>query len=155
MQGTRLWEQAFGVPPADGESHARPEVRKYILQQVNYAQKMKLYVRVTDQAESQVFKVASIGPMVSFSRPDELLDQQSNLHVMYQCGARLYNYSVTTPEGNLVLRQSYDVTATRPHMKIDEHGKINVVDGLRRIAADDIPSPADPSNPHETLATKP
>ena len=85
--------------------------------------------------------------MVTFSRPDPMIDQHSNLHVVYQCAARLYNYSIVSPEGQLLLRQSYDVTANRPHLKVDATGKIGIVDGLRRISADDIP-PAPPTAPN-------
>ena len=142
--GTRLWEQTFGLPPADGESHARPEIRKFILQQVTYSKLMKMYVRVTDVSESTVLKVIPIGPMVTFSRPDPMIDQHSNLHVVYQCGARLYNYSIVSPEGQLLLRQSYDVTGNRPHLKIDATGKIGIVDGIRRITAEDVPPAPQP-----------
>ena len=153
--GTRMWEQTFGLPPADGESHAKPELRKYILQQVNYTHQMKLYLRITDPLESEVIKVLPIGPMVSFSRPDTMLDQHSNLHLIYQCGARLYNYSVVAPDGTLLIRQAFDVTSTRPHLRVDERGHLGVVDGARRLTSEDVPPTPDPRAPAPAPAPAP
>src|SRR5216117_1538165 len=53
IAGTKLWEQEVGVPGTAGQS---PEVRKYALQQAIHLKQMKLYVRVTDQAESRIIR---------------------------------------------------------------------------------------------------
>src|SRR5712691_670893 len=58
-RGTKVWEQEFGVPRPGGGA---PEARKYTLQQANYMKRLMLYVRVTDLAEHQVFKVFPAGP---------------------------------------------------------------------------------------------
>ena len=118
-------------------------MRKYILQSVTYAKQMKLYLRVANQAETDTLKVVSIGPMVSFSRYDTLLDRACNLHLAYQCGSRTYNYSVVTPDGEVILRESHLVTAYRPHLKIDDDGKVTITGGQRKITADDLPRPAE------------
>ena len=92
MEGSRLWEQAFGVPKLAGVSNTPPEVRKYILQQANYLKgPLRLYFRLTDDSGARTFRVFPIGQMVSFSRPDPQVDKLSNLHVLYQSGPQSYS----------------------------------------------------------------
>src|SRR5437867_2884472 len=98
IAGTTLWEQDVGVSAPAGSRHPDPEVRKYALQQAIHLKQMKLYVRVSDQAGSRVFRVFPIGPLISFSSPEHQIDKLSNLHVLYQTGAKTFNYSVINPD---------------------------------------------------------
>lgn len=68
IAGTKLWEQAVGVPKPAGQEGASTLVRKFALQQANYLKEMRLYVRLTDADEGIVYKVFSLGPIVSFGR---------------------------------------------------------------------------------------
>ena len=92
IQGVKLWEEEFGVPQASPTNHAEPEVRKYILQQATYLKHFRLYLRITDSDETRTFRVRAIGPMTSFSQPLTQLDQQNNLHLLYEESARAYLY---------------------------------------------------------------
>ena len=145
IAGTTLWEQDVGVS-APTASPRLPEVRKYALQQAIHLKRMKLYVRVTDQAESRVFRVFPIGPLISFSSPEHQIDKSSNLHVLYQTGAKSFNYSVINPDGRLLIRQTYEYSDTRPILRLDGEGRIYVGGGNRRITSDDLPRPLDTSN---------
>jgi len=136
VRGTKIWEQTFGVP----DSGAPPEVRKYALQQANYLKRLLLYVRLTDETENRVFKVFPVGPLVSFSRPEVQLDKRSNLHLLFQIGARAFIYAVINPDGQIVVRQTHDYARTRPVLKSQEDGQIFVSGGTRRITADDLPA---------------
>jgi len=142
IAGTKLWEQEIGVPDTAG--HA-PEVRKYALQQAIHLKQMKLYVRVTDQSESRIIRVFPIGPLISFSSPEHQIDQSSNLHVLYQTGAKSFNYSVITPDGQLLVRETYEYTDTRPGLRVDRQGRIFIRGGARRVSSDDLPMAAEPS----------
>ncbi len=142
--GTRLWEQDFGVPSPVGENRP-PEVRKYALQQALHLKQMKLYARVTDQAESRFFGVFPLGPMVSFSKPECQIDKTNNLHVLYQTGPRSFNYSVINPDGQLVLRQTRDYSETRPVLRAGSEGSIVIAGGVRRTASDDLPPSPGPA----------
>ncbi len=155
IQGARLWEQEFGLPLPAGNSNQQPEVRKYILQQANYLKQLKLYLRITDGSESKVFKVFAIGPIVSFGRPDPQLDKFSNLHVLYQTGARAYNYTVVSPGGEIILRQTHDISATRPRLQPGDDGKFVVVGGMRRLAANDLPAYEASTSPENVKTPKP
>ena len=155
IQGTKLWEQDFGVPPSVRGGTGNPEVRKYILQQASYLKQLRLYVRVTDAAGERALRVFSIGSMVSFSRPEPQVDRQSNLHVLFQTGARAFIYCVVNPEGDIILRQTHDYTNTRPRLKVDAEGKFGVVGGVRRVTATDVPPPAESAATNGVKAPQP
>jgi len=92
IRGARLWSQEFGVPSSAGASNEPPEVRRYTLQQANYLNsQIRLYLRLTDTSEAKVFKVFPVGLMRSVSKPEPQLDQQSNLHILYQDDARSFS----------------------------------------------------------------
>jgi hypothetical protein len=145
IAGTTLWEQDIGMS-APGTGQRAPEVRKYALQQAIHLKQMKLYVRVTDQTGSRFFRVFPIGPLISFSSPEHQIDKSSNLHVLYQTGAKSFNYSVINPDGKLLVRQTYEYSDTRPVLQLDREGRIYVGGGSRRIASDDLPLPLDTSH---------
>jgi len=135
IRGTKLWEQDFGVPAADGV----PEARRYVLQQAHYNKSLKLYARVTDAADVRVLRVFPLGTLVSFSQPEAQVDKASNLHVLFQTGARSFLFHEINPNGDVVLRQSYDYSATRPTLRATEEGRIYVSGGMRRLTTSDIP----------------
>jgi hypothetical protein len=140
VQGARLWEQDFGVPPTAGSTNAAPEIRKYMLQQANYLKtQLRLYLRLTDSTGGKTFRVFPIGPMVSFSRPEPQVDKQSNLHVLYQSGPSSFSYTVFNPKGELLVRQTHDYLATKPRLRADAEGVISVTGGRRRVTPADVP----------------
>lgn len=152
VRGTTLWEQEFGVPTADG----LPEMRKYTLQQARYLTDLMLYVRVTDAAESRVFRVFPAGRLLSFSRPDPQVDRQSQLHLLSQYGPRSFQYLVITPYGTIVQREFHDYTSTRPVLRSQEDGRIFVNGGIRRRTLDDLPPPSlPPAETNEVSTPKP
>src|SRR5436190_7521789 len=153
IAGTTLWEQDVGVS-VPAASNRPPEVRKYALQQAIHLKQMKLYVRVTDQAESRVIGVFPIGPLISFSSPEHQIDKESNLHVLYQTGAKTFNYSVVNPNGRLLVRQTYEYTDTRPGLRVDREGRIFIGGGARRVSSDDLPTPED-SSTHDAKTPRP
>jgi hypothetical protein len=145
ISGAELWSQDFGLPvPAEATNRA-PEVRKYTLEEANYLrEQLRMYVMVTDQSESRVFKVTAIGPMVSFSQPEERLDQSSNLHVIYQSGARTFTYSVVNPDGEITQQETYDYLDKRPRLAVNQAGDIMVIGGVRRIKPGELPTVQSP-----------
>lgn len=134
--GTVIWEQRFGVPRADGP----PEVRRYALQQALHLEQMKLYVGVTDPSGERILATFPLGPMLGFSKPEKQIDRESNLHVLWQYGARSFYYCVVDPEGELILRQTHDYAGpSRPGLAIDDEGRIIVRGGVRVRSPDDQP----------------
>jgi len=152
--GTTLREIEFGVPPKTNSPGQLPEMRKYILTQAANMKHLRLYARITDSAGGRTHTLVPIGPMVSFSLPEAQLDSESNLHIMSQTGARSFNYTVVTPEGGLLLRQTHDYTSRRPSLRVDREGRIIVHGGVRRPAVSDLPPVAAAStNAHPPVQT--
>jgi hypothetical protein len=151
VRGTRLWEQTIGVPSGDT---AAPEIRRYVLQQA-HLKRLTLYARVTDESENVTYRLLPLGPLVSFSRPEPQVDKESNLHLLFQTGARSFSYSVITPKGELVLRQTHDYARTRPALRNGDDGRIYVAGGQRRLATDDLPPPVTASSTNNVSAITP
>jgi hypothetical protein len=59
--------------------------------------------------------------------------------VLHQTGARAFNYSVINPEGEVVLRQTYQYTTSRPTLRENDDGKVYVGGGIRMISSHDFP----------------
>ena len=140
VDGAKLWSQVFGVPPPPGVTNRPSEVRKYTLEEANYLRaQLRMYVQVSNESGTIIFKVRPIGPMVSFSQPEEQLDQFSNLHILYQNGAASFIYSVVNPNGALVRQEVYDYLNARPRLQVGDDGSITVFGGVRRVKPQDIP----------------
>jgi hypothetical protein len=140
IEGAKLWTQDFGLPIPPGATNAVPEVRTYTLEQANYLRsELRLYLRLTNPARDRIYKVVAIGPMVSFGQPEAQIDKLSKLHLLYQNGARSFEYSVFNTDGEWVLRQTYYYSGSRPRLKADDDGGISVQGGQRRPSSTDIP----------------
>ena len=147
INGAKLWSQDFGVP-VEGTTNRSPEVRKYTLEQANYLRnQLRLYFRLTDGDGGRVLKVFSLGPMVSFGIPERQIDKTNNLHVLYQNGARSFSYTVITPDGEIIARETHDYAGTRPKLQLGENGQLMVVGGVRRRTSEDVPSSPKPEEP--------
>jgi hypothetical protein len=156
IDGAKLWSQTFGLPAPAGITNGVPEVRRYTLEEANYLRsQLRMYVQVSDESERQIFKVRAIGPMVSFSQPEARLDPHNRLHVIYQSGARVYNYSIVNPDGDIVWQENYDYLNTRPRLQIADDGNITVLGGVRRLKPDDVPVLQSPSAKPAPPAQKP
>ena len=153
IEGAKLWEQEVGIPSSAGSANQPPEVRKYILQQVNYLRgQLRLYLRVTD-GFGRSLRVFPVGPMVSFGRPDPQVDRLSRLHLLYQYGAYSFCYTIIDCNGDMVVRQTYDYNPSRPRLRTDEDGNISVTGGTRRITDNDVPPPPPDSGTNESPAS--
>ncbi len=148
INAAKIWSQDFGMPPVPGVTNEVPEVRRYSLEQANYLRgKLRLYLRLMDAESDHAYKVIPIGGMVSFSNPEARIDRVNQLHVLYQFGAHSYLYTVVTPEGEIVRRQTYDIAQHRPRLVSDEKGGFVVAGGQRRITDGDIPTPGSETVP--------
>ncbi|HZF02137.1 MAG TPA: hypothetical protein VE344_09615 [Methylomirabilota bacterium] len=141
IDGAELWSRDFGVPMPADVTNRPPEVRKYILEEANYLrQQLRMYVLVSNQSRTRIFKVSAIGPMVSFSQPEAQLDRKSNLHVIYQSGAQMFIYSIINPDGEITQQDVYDLLNARPRLDVNDNGDIIVVGGVRRMKPGELPT---------------
>jgi hypothetical protein len=151
-RGNKIWAHTFGVRSDAAEgADARPEIRQYQLVQANLRDELRLYVRVTDDRENDL-RVVPIGPLVSFSRPEPQLDRWSNLHLLYQDGARNFTYTALTPEGQVISRETHLNTDTRPVLVVNDEGRISVKGGVRKVTQNDLPPPDDKELAPEPIA---
>ena len=140
IDGAKLWTREFGVPGSLAPNQP-PEIRRYTLLQANYLRsELRLYFRLSDGAESKLFKVFSLGQMVSFGQPEAEVDGRSQLHVLHQNGAHTSLYTVINSGGEIVVRQLFDFVATRARLQLDREGNISVVGGVRRGTKGDVPA---------------
>lgn len=140
INAARLLDLEFGVPLPAGEASRPPEVRKYTLLQANYLKKgLTLYFQLSEPS-GKLDKVFPLGPMLNINLPDTQLDRLSNLHVLYQIGAHTSCYTVLSPEGVLLKRQTYEFT-TRPRLKLDDEGNVAVTGATRVGKPNDLPPP--------------
>ena len=136
VNGVKLWSQNFGIPTSAGP----PEMREYSLEKANYLrEQLRLYLQLTDAAESRIFKTIALGPMVSFGFPEQQVDRVSQLHVLWQTGAQSFSYCVISPDGEILKRDLYELINSRPKLNVDDNGEVSVVGGMKRIPATDIP----------------
>ena len=89
---------------------------------------------------AHVIKVIYIGPMVSISKLDRQIDRANNLHILYQHAAHSYRYTMVTPDGEIVIRQTHEINEGRPKLQGDGNGKFRVVGGLRLPSDSDLPA---------------
>jgi hypothetical protein len=143
IPGSTLWSQEFGVPPASATASDPPDRRKYLLQQANYTKQLRLYLRVVDADDERTYRVVPLGALVSFSKPEARVDNLGRLHLLHQDGAKAFTYHLILPDGSLAARRTYDISATRPKLRVNEDGEVIVVGGVRRVTAADLPKPAD------------
>jgi hypothetical protein len=144
IHGAELWSQDFGMMAA---SNQPPESRKYTLIKANYLrEQLRLYVQVGTGDGSQIYKVAPLGPLVSFSAPEEQVDRLNQLHVLWQTGARSFSYVVVGTGGATVSRDVYDNFNSRPRLSVTTNGDVVVNGGVRRLKPEEVPlvkSPAE------------
>lgn len=138
VRGAKLWEQEIGVPSATGS----PEVRRFMLQQATYRTQLRLYARLSNQSDTAAYRVLPLGAVVSFGRPEAQVDDRSNLHVLFQTGARSFLYTVIDPDGQMTTRQTYDYGSLRPSFHVNDAGRIFVSGGIRRLTKSDLPPPS-------------
>ncbi len=143
IRGARVWEQDFGVPRKEGA----PEVRQYSLVRATGMKLTRLYVRVTDADDNRVFRVTSLGQVVSFGKPEAQVDRLSQLHVLLQNGPRTFVYAVFNPDGDWVARQTFEYTESRPVLRVNDAGRVLIAGGQRRFLATDFPAMPTASGP--------
>lgn len=137
--GVKLWETTFGV--ASEDDALKRHFRKYQLVQANHLKRLSLYVRLMDEDETETLKIYPLGEVISFNRPETMLDSYSNLHVLFQSGAHSFRYCVITPEGLMLTRETYDQTTSRPTLEAAAEGRVKLTGGVRRLSPTDLPPP--------------
>ena len=140
--GTKIWDQDFGVPLAAGEQKRLPEIRKYALIQANQGPQLQLYFRLSNPAETYTYRIFPVGRILSFSYPEHQVDRRSQLHMIYQDGSKRFRYFIFNTDGEMIARQTYFYTDSRPKLAVGKDGEIAVSGGARNPNSTDIPQPS-------------
>ena len=141
ISGAKLWSQDFGVPATTGY----PEMRRFTLEQASYLHdQMRLYMQLSDAAESRIYKTLALGPTVSFTRPEAQVDRTSQLHVLWQSGAQSFLFCLIGTDGTILNRETYDDFGIRPKLVVNDNGDVLVVGGVRRPKPGEVPNVAPP-----------
>jgi hypothetical protein len=72
---------------------------------------------------------------------------------LFQTGRNTFLYFVIEPDGESIIRHTYQQAATRPHLKVEQDGRIAVAGGERKILLSDLP-PAGVASTDERSAPK-
>ena len=136
ISGLKVWQTEVGVP-----GRTPPVVRKFALQQAAFFKETRLYARVTEADEANLVRVVALGALPSAGRPEAAVDNSSQMHVLFQAGQKNFTYALITPEGDLIVRQTHEITGTRPRLRAEDDGRIVVSGGARKISASDLPPP--------------
>lgn len=148
-----MWETSFGVPPSDPSVSTEPEIRRYALQAATRDRERRLYARVTDESGSQIYRVTYLDRLLSFSNPEQQLDNANHLHVLFQTGGSSYTYCVLNPAGEIFIRQRHDIIpGSRPRLAKNDDGTIAVAGGKRAPNTTDVPPYVPPPIPDPTNA---
>jgi hypothetical protein len=102
---------------------------------------MNLFVRLTDGTGNRTTRLVLIGPYVSYTAPDTMMDRYNNFHVLHQTGAQLFTYCVLDTLGQILERQTYQYTDQRPVLRGDDKGGVVVTGGVRVVTTTDLPPP--------------
>lgn len=158
ISGATLWRQPFGWRPEAAGETGPVEIRNYALVQAMNGEEVCLYGRVTDEYDVQVVRILCLGRLLTFSKPEAIVDRDSRLHALWQTGARTFTYVKLDPRGELILRQTHQYTSSRPRLWNRENGEVQVHGGSRIPAISDFPPPSEevpleeaPAAPAETL----
>ena len=130
IRGAHLWQEVCGVDTPGGTPH----YIRYSLLQAFQLQQLRIYVRVSDEPEANFARVIPLGGIVSFAKPEQIIDRSSILHALYQSGPRSFDYWQITPRGEVAQQKAYDLGSTRPRLKMSEDGHVEVVGGVPRSA---------------------
>ena len=136
ISGVKVWQTEVGVP-----GRTPPVVRKFALQQAAFFKETRLYARVTEANEADIVRVIALGALPSAGRPEAAVDNSSQMHVLFQAGQKNFIYAIITPEGEMIIRQTHEITGTRPRLRAEADGRILVSGGVRKISASDLPPP--------------
>ncbi len=127
-----IWKQTVGVPDATPGSG---DMRTYSLLSNRFADHTSLYVRVEDESRGTVYATYPLGHIIAFDEPHAEIDRRNQLHVLHCVAPRTWSSSIVGLNGQLIARETFLETKTRPHFKRAADGEISVVGGMADVPA--------------------
>ncbi len=90
-----------------------------------------LYLRVEEPKENLVYSTLKLGRTVSFTNPQLRIDLSRNIHILHPVGARLYRYTHTDADGQLITQEDREVGPEPLALRPREDGRIEFVGGKK------------------------
>lgn len=122
-----IWQRTVGVP--EGTPGAG-SVRTYSLLSNRFPDHTKLYVRVEDKTTGAVYNTFPLGRVIAFDDPQVELDQSNRLHVLHCAAPRTWSYAEVGLNGELLARQTFMETKSRPRLRRATDGGVAVKGGI-------------------------
>ncbi|MBA3386712.1 MAG: hypothetical protein H0T95_08865 [Chthoniobacterales bacterium] len=122
-----IWQRTVGVP--EGTPGAG-SVRTYSLLSNRFPDHTKLYVRVEDKTTGAVYNTFPLGRVIAFDDPQAELDQSNRLHVLHCAAPRTWSYAEVGLNGELLARQTFMETKSRPRLRRATDGGVAVKGGI-------------------------
>jgi hypothetical protein len=138
-EGRTVWKQVVGVPdtlPNAGKMH------EITLLSGEGLKHQYLYCRITEPETGKVLCMNRIGHMIDGAQFDTQFDATNTLHVLQLAGPKTYSVTQVGVNGEMFGQWTYDAPKTRPRLRRDATGNIEIIGGVRRVEAAKNATPA-------------
>lgn len=130
VTGTTIWNRAYSAPGLTG-LNGQTGVFTYNLVTTAGANGKKLLFQIKDTDPVRILRTVPICKMISFSKPEAMIDPASNLHILCQYGRISFTYNIYNPRGELLVRTTYQTNPAKPFLHANSEGIIEVRGGKR------------------------
>jgi len=125
VSGVELWKRRIAVTDSEGETSQR----EYRVMEINRLDGNHLYLQARLADSERVIGVEYLGKLVAFNEPSATIDPSNNAHILNQFGRISYRYSIVSPDGELLGRQTYKHGPGRPKLSRNEENLVIVTGG--------------------------
>jgi len=142
--GRTIWRQVVGVPDTFPNAGAMHEFR--LIAAIGGAHNY-LYARISEPDSGKVFGCYRIGPLIDNTQPDLQFDTTNTLHVLLFVAPKTYTLTQIGVNGEIFGRWTYDAPKSKPIIRRDATGNLEIVGAKRRaepvVAATPAPKLSD------------
>jgi hypothetical protein len=141
-----IWQKTVGMPDGVGGGNTRT----FSLLSNRFPDHTSLYVRVENKESGVVYSTFSLGRGIASDDPEAEFDRANQLHVLHCAAPRSWAYARIGLNGELIERDVFMETKSRPHLRHTADGMIAVRGGMRESLIAQSPRNAAPK-----LSTRP
>ncbi|MCX7713042.1 MAG: hypothetical protein N2035_05180 [Chthoniobacterales bacterium] len=122
-EGRVLWQELVGHP-SDGTQ------RQLTLLSHRLPNSTALYLRILDPEKKRLYCTYRLGPLVTYGKPEIVLDNANRPHILQMNAPRSYLYSHIGLNGEIIKREIYIQTdRSKPTIERTPNGDVKVVGG--------------------------
>jgi hypothetical protein len=142
-----IWQKTVGMPDGVGGGG---NTRTFSLLSNRFPDHTSLYARVENKESGVVYSTFSLGRSIASDDPEAEFDRANQLHVLHCTAPRSWAYARIGLNGELIERDIFMETKSRPHLRHTADGMIAVRGGMRESMI-----AQSPRNPAPKLSTRP